>query len=95
MTQMPPDSIVNEESFKKVMEHIYRDRIMISGVDAARLMQTYLVAEKERKDAESKHKITSDKARRHLKGTKTRPAKATRAKSKSRARGRAKHSEVK
>ena len=97
MTQMPPDSIVNEESFKKVMEHVYRDRIMISGVDAARLIQTYLITEKEKKNANK----TSDKIRRHLEGVKAKAAKATRvkaskvAKAKARARGRAKHSEVK
>ena len=94
MTQMPPDSIVNEESFKKVMEHVYRDRIMISGVDAARIMQTYLVAEKEREDAKSKHRITNDKIRRNLEGVKTKTT-IKAAKAKSRTRGRAKHSEVK
>ena len=52
MTQMPPDSLINEPSFEKVREHIYRDKLMVSPVDAARLIQTYLVAENDRLDSE-------------------------------------------
>ncbi len=85
MTQMPPDSIVNITSFRKVEDQISREKIMIAPMDAARLLQTYLVAERERIDGEESKERTADrqrvkKAQRLSARTKAKKSKRTRLK---------------
>lgn len=54
MAELPPNSLLNVHSFKRVLEQIHAERMMIAPGEAGRLIQVYLDAEKERKTGKSR-----------------------------------------